>query len=126
LLAKPKTLVPEPTSPLSAFYKGGESREKLARQLEGAKIFVRLSSPCNVGRLLGFSFFAESCRCHDDACGVASEEEREATRGGAGDIVSARSVIRIVRVVDQWLPIRVVAFLVRRVKVSEHRSLTLG
>jgi hypothetical protein len=26
-------------------------------------MFDRLSSPCNVGRLLAFSFFAESCCC---------------------------------------------------------------
>ena len=32
-------------------------------------MFARLSSPCNVGRLLGFSFFAESCCCRDDAFG---------------------------------------------------------
>ena len=32
-------------------------------------MFARLSSPRIVGRLLGFSFFAESCCCRDDAFG---------------------------------------------------------
>ena len=32
-------------------------------------MFARLSSPCNVGRLLGFSFFAESYCCRDDVFG---------------------------------------------------------
>src|SRR4029077_19369750 len=38
---------------------------------------------------------------------IAPKKEREATRGGAGDIVGSRSVVGVVGVVDQWLPIRV-------------------
>jgi hypothetical protein len=56
-------------------YKRGESREKTPRRLEGAKICARLSSPCNVGRLLGFSFFAKSCRCRDDAFGFWCDKQ---------------------------------------------------
>ena len=47
------------------------------------------------------------CGVQSEVHFVGAEEEREATRGGAGNIVSARSVVRVVGVVDQWLPIRV-------------------
>ena len=38
---------------------------------------------------------------------VSAEKEREAAGRGAGDVVGSRSVLGIVRGVDEWLPIRV-------------------
>ena len=63
------------TRPVTVFSIKGESREKTPRRLEGAKIFARLSSPCNVERLLGFSFFAKSCCCRDDAFGFWCDKQ---------------------------------------------------
>jgi hypothetical protein len=54
--------------PVSAFYKG-ESQEKNFAGDRKAQICARLSSPRNVGRLLGFSFFADSCCFRDDVFG---------------------------------------------------------
>ena len=47
------------------------------------------------------------CGVQSEVHFVGAEEEREAAGRGAGDVVGSRSVIGIVRVVDEWLPIRV-------------------
>src|SRR6185369_7334555 len=45
------------------------------------------------------------CGVQSEVHFVGAEEEREAAGRGAGDIVGSRSVLGIVRVVDEWLPI---------------------
>ena len=47
------------------------------------------------------------CGVQSEVHFVGAEEKREAAGPGAGDVVGSRSVLGIVRGVDEWLPIRV-------------------